>query len=456
VKWAGLFLLINAAPAVAQHGEHHERPSGMQHDTMMHRHPVMTDVLGIPMARQGSGTSWVPDSTPMYMQHARFGRWDVMLHGNVFLQYINEGSDRGDSQFGSINWLMGMAMRRVGDGRLMLRAMLSAERWTVGECGYPDLLATGETCDGRRLHDRQHPHDLFMELAGWYHRALNDDVAIELYGGPAAEPALGPTAYPHRVSAFPIPLAPITHHWLDATHITFGNITAGVFGRQWKVEGSLFNGREPDEDRADINLASLSSYSARVSFLPSPLWSLQVSAGQLNDAEVSDEPGHDRVDVTRYTASAMYNRPVGRRAFLATTLAFGHDVEHGIGTSAVLAEASLNLKDRHVMAGRFEWVEKTGENLGLDDEAVEDDIFRLAKAGVAYTYQVASILGWTPGLGVGGSISFIPEDLEPVYGEQQAFGFIAFVSLRPERMRMHMPAMPMPSGGEHMRHNRPR
>ena len=210
-------------------------------DTTARQQHMMTGVLGIPLTREGSGTSWLPDSTPMYAKHAQFGSWNLMLHGNVFVQYIDEGSNRGDEQFGSINWLMGMARRSLGRGQLFLRAMLSAEPWTVGNCGYPDLLATGELCNGEPLHDRQHPHDLFMEVAAGYERPISDDVAIQLYGGPSAEPALGPTAYPHRLSSFPGPLAPITHHWLDATHISFGVITAGVFSRKWKVEGSLFN-----------------------------------------------------------------------------------------------------------------------------------------------------------------------------------------------------------------------
>ena len=156
--------------------------------------------------------------------------WELMWHGNVFLQFINESAPehRGAHQTGSINWVMGMARRRAGAGRVGVRTMLSLEPWTIRGCGYPDLLATGETCDGDTIHDRQHPHDLFMELALEYERPLSGGLRWFAYGGPAGEPALGPVAFPHRVSALANPIAPIAHHWLDATHITFGVITTGV------------------------------------------------------------------------------------------------------------------------------------------------------------------------------------------------------------------------------------
>jgi hypothetical protein len=170
-----------------------------------------------------------------------------MGHGAAFLQYLHESGDRGSEQTGSINWLMGMARRSAGGGQVTLRAMVSFEPWTIGGCGYPNLLATGEVCEGETIHDRQHPHDLFMELAAQYKRPLGKGLRLELYGGPVGEPALGPVAFMHRVSGLPNPIAPMTHHWFDSTHITFGVVTAGLYAPRWKVEGSVFNGREPDE-----------------------------------------------------------------------------------------------------------------------------------------------------------------------------------------------------------------
>lgn len=172
---------------------------------------------------------------------------------------------------------------------MTFRGMFSAEPWTIRGCGYPDLLASGEQCKGEKIHDRQHPHDLLMEISAEYDAPLKGPVRWQVYGGPAGEPALGPVAYPHRVSAMPNPLAPISHHWLDSTHITFGLVTAGVYANRWKAEASVFNGREPDEERADFDFGALDSFSGRLWFLPTSKLALQVSAGRLTEAEASED-----------------------------------------------------------------------------------------------------------------------------------------------------------------------
>ncbi len=238
--------------------------------------------------REASGTAWLPDATPMYGFHRTAGTWEVMFHGNAFVQFLYEGGEehRRSHQAGSINWFMAMARRPLGGGRLGVRGMVSLEAWTIPGCGYPDLLATGETCDGDSIHDRQHPHDLFMELAVEYRRG-----ADRLYEAAAIRRSRLESRrsgrLPFRIGPRPcrILIAPIGHHWLDATHITYGVATAAVFGARWKAEASVFNGREPDEDRTDLDLAALKSYSGRVTFLPTPALAVQVSAGHLEDAE---------------------------------------------------------------------------------------------------------------------------------------------------------------------------
>ncbi len=439
------FLLAAFSPILTAQDVHagHEMTSdttrGMVSDTteersaMMH---AMTGPLGISMAREGSGTSWLPDETPMHALHATAGPWLLMAHGNIFLQYLKEGSDRGSDQFGSINWIMGMARRPLAGGQLTLRAMLSAEASTVGKCGYPDLLATGEFCHGQPLHDRQHPHDLFMELSAGYERAITSGLALQLYGGPVGEPALGPTAFPHRLSALPNPIAPISHHWLDATHISFGVVTAGLYGRRWKLEGSVFNGREPDEDRYDLDFDKLDSYSGRIWFLPSDRWSLQASAGRLVDAEAPRDGGEPE-SITRATASATYHRPLGPTSIWASTLAWGSNIEKDHTTHAVLAESNLSLGERDVFFARGEVNGKTGRDLALPEgagAALQEKIFTIGKIALGYDRQIGEVAGLLPGIGVAGSFSIVPRSLEPFYGTTTAPGLAVFFTLRPKPM----------------------
>ena len=150
-------------------------------------------------SRAASGTSWQPALTPMAGFHASVGDWMLMGHANVYAQFLYEsgGVHRTSRQAGSINWFMGMARRPVGRGRIGLRAMLSLEPWTIAGCGYPDLLATGEICNGDSIHDQQHPDDLFMELAADYERPITEGLRVHAYAALAGEPALGPPAYPH-------------------------------------------------------------------------------------------------------------------------------------------------------------------------------------------------------------------------------------------------------------------
>lgn len=455
-----LLLLALSAVAWAQHshpplppGQHPsppERPAEPpEHDEAAHgeaepaaeepgdpHHPAAhaampAGPLGIPAARDGSGTSWLPDASPMHALHGRRGDWQLMFHGNAFLYYFDEGGDRGDQDFGSINWAMGMARRPLGAGDVTLRAMLSLEPATVEECGYPVLLATGETCEGGRpIHDRQHPHDLFMELAGLYRRELTAALGVEGYAALSGEPALGPTAFPHRLSALPNPIAPITHHWLDATHISFGVVTAGVFGRRWKAEASRFNGREPDEERWDLDLDALDSFSGRLWWLPGERWALQVSTGHLEEAEAAG-PGEERADVDRHTASATYHRPLGDGRLLAATGAWGRNDEEGEETDAVLAEVSLDLDHRHTLFARAEWAEKTGHDLALPDHELEERTFDVGSLLLGWVVQGQARGGWRPGVGAKVSVSFVPDSLGPVYGSRTPFGWGLFASLRP-------------------------
>src|SRR5574341_224477 len=182
-----LCLTAQARPVLGQQHQH-EQPTLAEPQSVNH---AAMDHAATPGPREASGTAWLPDATPMYAAHRQRGQWTLMGHGNIFVQYLADGGERGVNQFGSINWLMGMADRSIGRGHLGLRAMFSLEPATIGGCGYPDLLATGELCKGEPIVDRQHQHDLFMELAATYDRPLSGNLRWQVYGAPAGEPGLG-------------------------------------------------------------------------------------------------------------------------------------------------------------------------------------------------------------------------------------------------------------------------
>ena len=388
--------------------------------------------------RESSGTSWQPAATPMTGVHASLGGWMLMGHANVFAQFLYESGEvhRTSHQAGSINWFMGSARRSAGRGRLGLRAMFSAEPWTIAGCGYPNLLATGEVCDGDTIHDLQHPHDLFMELAADYDRPLADGLRLHVYAALAGEPALGPPGFPHRASAMLNPIAPIAHHWLDSTHIAFGVVTAGLSGTQWRVEASAFNGREPDDQRLGLELAPLDSVSARIALLPGDRWALQVSAGHLNESEagLGSQP---RQDVDRATASAMYSRTITFGASWATIVAYGVNRETGAipggtleqTTHAVLAESSLRSPSgRHTWFGRFEIVGKPAHDLHVHEYITH--VFTVGKVQAGYLRQFRTIKGWAPGVGGHLNLSLLPPLLAPRYNGRIAPGVGVFGSLR--------------------------
>ena len=374
---------------------------------------------------EASGTSWGPDATPMAAHHVEAGPWSLMLHGTLFVQYLQEWAPihRGSHQLGSVNWFMVMARRQAGGGRAGLRAMVSLEPWTIPGCGYPDLLASGELCDGDGLHDRQHPHDLFMEVAAEYERPLaaSRGLTWQVYGGLSGEPALGPPAFPHRASAAPNPVAPISHHWLDATHISFGVVTAGVSGRRWRVEASAFNGREPDEARGGLDVAPLDSVSARVTVRPSAALALQVSGGRLESAEQEFANG-PRYDITRMTASAMYVR--GR---LAATLAWGANTERGQRTHAGLAEATVSVGGGAVF-GRAELNSKPSHALHVHEQP--GAILTVGKLQGGYVRYRRAARSFQMGLGASLSAALVPPSIQPNYGGV-GLGLAVFTTIRP-------------------------
>jgi hypothetical protein len=397
------------------------------HGASMPRRP-----LDLPESRDASGTAWQPDNTPMYAVHWMAGDWTLMLHGNVFAGYDVQGSDRGGRGLVSQNWIMAMLRRSTREVEVAARVMLSAEPLTMSARGYPLLLQTGEAYRGAPLHDRQHPHDLFMETAVVATLALTDGIGVQLYAAPAGEPALGPVAFPHRASASSDPLAPLGHHWQDSTHISYGVLTAGVLTKHMKLEGSWFNGREPDEARADFDLRVPDSLSARLTVSPTSALSLQVSYGYLR----SPEARAPEESVHRLTGSAMLGARLGARGSWATTAAWGANLASDEpSTPSYLVETDVNLDGHHIVFGRAEYVRKTGRDLALPAQD-EPRVFDIGSLALGYLFEVGPLGPVLPGIGVRGSAGVIGAGLEPFYGTRVPLGAMIFVRVRPARMAM--------------------
>ena len=421
--------VVVALLAVTRHASAQEAPAPAAHQHEGHDAAQVEHQHGgtdtpAPDHADGSGTSWLPGDSPMYALHQPLGSWFLMVHGTAFVQFLKDGGERGESQWGSINWVMAEASHDVGDGTFTAVTMLSAEPWTIRGCGYPNLLASGELCGGEAIHDRQHPHDLLMEVAVALDHPVGKGVNLELYGGPAGEPALGPPAFMHRISAMSNPLAPVSHHWFDSTHIVYGVITAGVHTGRWKLEASAFNGREPDADRIGFELAALDSWSTRLTFAPTPSWVFQASGGALTDAEALEDGG--RESLTRITASGTHHRRSATNLW-ATTVGWGRNEHHGTATHAVLTESSFTHRDRNVVYGRFEWTSKTGHDLDL----VNDDLVDTVKLQGGLTRYFTSYAGVTVGAGATAQLSIVPRELEATYGSRFNPGFGVYVTFRP-------------------------
>jgi hypothetical protein len=391
---------------------------------------MMDGPLGISHVRMGSGTTWMPDNSVMHANHKMWGDWTLMLHGVAFGQYDYQGTKRGDSQLGVVDWEMLMAMRSIGTGKLHLHGMVSLEPFTLGGRGYPLLLQTGESFEGQPLHDRQHPHDAFMELAAMFQQPIGRNLAVELYGGLAGEPALGPVAFMHRPSAQSDPLAPLGHHWQDATHISFGVLTAGLYSKTWKIESSAFNGREPNENRWNLDLRRLDSYSGRVTVNPVREWSFSGWYGYL----ASPEELHPDESVHRYGASALHGGKGLRGGTWSSTFLVGANSHGGHVQGSALAESNLEVGLKNSFFTRAEYVRKSAQDLVLDGVDPERQ-FDVKSLVLGYIREIASIRGGTIGVGARGSVNLVPDAAGRFYGTTAPKGIDVFLRIRPRPMR---------------------
>jgi len=412
-------------------GQKMHAPSHESHEMHMEMHSSVN--LAEPMSREGSGTSWLPDSSPMYGRMFMFGDDMLMLHGAIFPRYTNVSTRRGDDRIDAPNWIMAMYSHPLGDSaQIGARLMMSLDPLTEGGRGYPLLFQSGESWHDEPLHDRQHPHDLFDELsvslssriAGFEH-----DFSAYIYFGYPGEPALGPPTFMHRPSAMDDPDAPLGHHWQDSTHVTFGVATAGLVWSRFggiKIESSIFTGREPNEDRYNFDQPEFDSYSGRISWNPTQNLALQVSYGYIKSPEAL-EPDLKR---HRTTASIIYNLPLGNDSNWSNTFVWGQNHDTGEGkTQSFLIESDYQRGPNTVYL-RWERVEKSGHELVLKPPD-ESHIFPVSGYTVGYVRDLSHGNGLDVGLGTQFTINDRPDRLDRYYGGCLGYGFQFFLRIRP-------------------------
>ncbi|MFM5923084.1 MAG: hypothetical protein ACKOPG_02715 [Novosphingobium sp.] len=430
--------LTLSAPALAQDHSGHDmgsmqhQPSGEQPQAQpMDDMAGMEDMEGMdhsghsmpkgssmqPYA-EGSGTARLPGNEgAMKGLHAMAGDWMLMAHGAVSLQYTDHKGPRGDDKVYLTSMAMLSAQRDTGWGKIQFKSMLSLEP-AMDPSGYPNLFATGETAHGLPLVDRQHPHDLFMELAARVDVNAGPG-SLFLYGGPVGEPALGPSAFMHRGSARYNPEPPITHHWFDSTHITYGVVTAGYATPKFQIEASAFRGREPDEARWNIETPRLDSWSVRATLTPSPALAIQASYGEIKEPEAT-HPGENE---NRFTASAHYSPNRQISAMLAYS---AKKRVPGETLSAWLGEANWDLDNHNTLFGRIENV--ANDELFPDHaDPLHDVKFRVSKFQAGYARRIP--LGPFE-LALGGSLNAYakPSALDAAYGGNP-WGYTLFAKL---------------------------
>lgn len=377
-----------------------------------------------------SGTDAAPASAPEHMMMTMKKRWTIMFHGEAFLNELQQSGPRGFDKLFSTNWFMLMAQHKVGPGVFTLKGMLSLEPATVSKRRYPELFQEGETAFGRPIVDGQHPHDFVMEMAALYDYRVGEKTRLSFYAAPVGDPALGPVAYPHRMSAAENPMAPLGHHLEDSTHIASDVVTLGITHKNLRFEASGFHGREPDEYRWDIDSGKLDSWSTRLTFNPGQNWSLQYSFAYLR----SPEALQPLEDVRRMTASLSYNHPL-RAGNWSSMLLWGRNQSLSDGNvgNGYLLESTLHFANRNNVWIRIENVDRTNALLlGENPEPAnftEHYFARLQAYTVGYDREIGRLPHLSTAIGAQITWYGVPDGLRPIYGSHPPGGLV-FLRLR--------------------------
>jgi hypothetical protein len=343
--------------------------------------------------------------------------WRWTFNGNVFAGVNYQHREFRDFKtFESQNWAMGVGERPLGRGRVTLHMMFSLEPFTLKDIGSPQVFQTGETFRNARLIDYQHPHDLFATLSAGYARAVGPWL-LTTSAAAVGAPALGPPPFMHRPSAVENPQAPLSHHHLDSVHITPGVLTAGLFRSGIGIESSWFRGREPDEDRTDIDFGSLDSWSVRGSWSRGS-WSAQLSGARINEPEPL-QPG----DVTRVVASIAHTR-IGQIS-TAVMAAWGHNREAHGRSNGALVESTVSWLARNHLYSRLELVGKELPHTHGGFSQPSHELMNVGAFTAGYTRDVAANAIGRIGIGGDMTMYYVPRGLQESYGAPLSFhGFL--------------------------------
>ena len=338
--------------------------------------------------------------------------WMTMVHGWLFVNYDDQGGPSGGRVVESQNHFMGMAMRAWLGGKLTLLGTLSLEPATIPSPGSPELFQTGETNQGVLLVDLQHPHDFFAQIAGSWEKLLSSQTSLSFYGAVVGEPALGPPAYVHRLSARENPTAPLSHHNQDSTHISYDVLTLGLSTGMFLIEGSAFHGAEPDENRWNIQAGAIDSFSGRLTVTPFPGWTVQVSGGHLTNPEAA-VPG----DLTRLTGMIAYETALPGGS-LAVSLITGRNEEEGFVEWGTLLEGNWVFGRLNTVYGRLEAVDRdlyVLEHKSQPPPGVEPVRTRVYAATLGYARDFSVLPFLQTGLGADATLYRFTKRLDPVY-----------------------------------------
>jgi hypothetical protein len=410
-------------------------PTGKMDDNAMKNMQPQTFLQEIEH-HSGGGTSAQPNSTPFPMLMGMKGQWEFMFHANVFISDLQQSGPRGADRFFSTNWFMGMAQHHAGPGTFTARLMLSLEPATVTARRYPLLFQQGETAFGVPIVDGQHPHDFFMELAVLYDLKVGERSLLSFYFAPMGDPAIGPTAYPHRASAIENPVGTLGHHQQDSTHIADDVVTMGFTYGIARLEASGFHGQEPDEFRWDLDSGKIDSWSTRLTLQPGKNWSGQYSYARLTAPEAL----FPTEDQERMTASLMYNRPLTNGSLgngnWASTALWGRtrSLKDASMFNSYLLESTLRFATRNYAWTRIENADRSNELLlgqqSLPTAFIEKRIGRVQAYTLGYSRDIDVIPHLASAIGVQFTTYGVPDVFQSIYGTHPFAGMV-FVRLRP-------------------------